>query len=340
MKAKKPVKKAAPKKAAKKTAKKTAAPKKAAKKTVAPKKAASPKKAAKKTVAPKKNNKPKAQVKNKPVKKVVKTTTVVTTTTTTTKINPKETHYLLVLDESTSMGSVRNETLTGINEQIKTIKSLEKKFPDHKYYVSIVKFSTIAKHLIQELPADKVEELSSNDYMPSGWTALHDAIGMGITTLNTKIKSKLDSGEASALVVIITDGEENSSKEYNSNKIKDLITNLEKTGMWTFTFIGANQDAVLTARSLGVSLGNTVNYNASGAGTNLAFMSVNSALSKRASYSNAGAFAATQDSFLSEVTRGLSDIGEDASKLDLSGDVSAEDIQKAKDALDKKDSNK
>jgi hypothetical protein len=334
-------KKTAPKKATKKTAakkapaKKKSAPKKAAKKTVA-KKAPAKKTAAKKAPAKKvvKNSKPKA------IKKVVKTTTVVTTTTTTTKVNPKETHYLLVLDESTSMTSVRNETLTGINEQIKTIKSLEKKFPDHKYIVSIVKFSTTAQHLIQEVPASKVEELSNNDYMPQGWTALHDAIGMGVNTLNTKIKSKLDSGEASALVVIITDGEENSSKEFNSLKIKDLITGLEKTGMWTFTFIGANQDAVLTAKSLGVSLGNTVNYNASGAGTNLAFMSVNSALSKRAIYSNAGVYASTQDNFLSEVTRGLSDIGEDASKLDLSGDVTAEDIQKAKDALDNKDSNK
>jgi len=332
----KKTKKAAPKKAAKKTAKK-AATKKSAKKTAAPKKAA--KKAPAKKVAPKKN-KPTAQAKKKPTKKVTKiVTTVTTTTTTTTKVNPKETHYLLVLDESTSMNPVRNETLTGINEQIKTIKSLEKKFPDHKYYVSIVKFSTTAQHLIQEVPAGKVEELSGNDYMPNGWTALHDAIGMGITTLNTKIKSKLDSGEATALVVIITDGEENSSKEFNSLKIKDLITDLEKTGMWTFTFIGANQDAVLTAKSLGVSLGNTVNYSASGAGTKLAFMSVNSALSKRASYSNAGVYAATQDNFLSEVTRGLSDIGEDAAALDLSGEVSAEDIQKAKDALNNKDSN-
>lgn len=242
----------------------------------------------------------------------------------------------MVLDESTSMGSVRNETLTGINEQIKTIKGLEKKFPDHKYYVSIVKFSTTAQHLIQEIPSNKVKELSNDDYIPNGWTALHDAIGMGITSLNNKIKSKLDSGEASALVVIITDGEENSSKEYNSNKINDLITDLEKTGMWTFTFIGANQDAVLTAKSLGVSIGNTVNYNASGAGTNLAFMSVNSALSKRATYSNAGVYAATQDNFLSEVTRGLSDIGEDATALDLSGNVSAEDIKKAKDVLNNK----
>lgn len=261
------------------------------------------------------------------------------TVTINTKSNPTETHYLLVLDESTSMGVVRNETLTGINEQIKTIKGLEKKFPDQKYFVSIVKFSTTAQYLIQDVPASQVKELSSDDYTPNGWTALHDAIGMGITTLEANIKSKLNSGDATALVVILTDGEENSSKEYNSDKVKDLITNLEKTGLWTFTFIGANQDAVLAAKSLGVNINNVANYSSSGAGTGLAFMSLNSALSKRATYYSAGVGAAVQDNFLSEVTRGLNDIGEDANALDLSGDVTAEDIQKAKDALKNKDSN-
>lgn len=252
------------------------------------------------------------------------------------KINPKETHYLLILDESTSMGVVREETRKGLNEQIKTIKELQAQYPDQDYFVTIVKFSTEVSTLISDVSAGNVKEFTEADYTPNGWTALYDAIGSGVTNLKNRIQKQLDSGEASALVVILTDGEENQSRSFNSNQIKELITGLESTGMWTFTFIGANQDAVLAAKSMGINVNNTVNYTPSGAGTKLAFQSVNAALKKRATYSAAGVYAATTDSFLSEVTRGLSDLGEDEKALDLSGNVTAEDLAKAKAKLESK----
>lgn len=300
--------------------------KKAVKKTV--------KKATKKT-APKKGKKAAKKAKKRAIKAekkiVTTTTTTVTTTMTTKKVQPKETHYLLVLDESSSMGSVRSETLSGLNEQIKTIKNLNNKYSDQDYFVSIVKFATNVSTLIEDKGANKTEELSEVDYTPNGMTALYDAIGIGVNNLKNRIQNKLNSGEASVLVVILTDGEENNSREYNSLKIKNLITDLEKTGLWTFTFIGANQDAILTARNLGVNINNTVNFTASGAGTDLAFASLNSSISKRAMYRSAGVF--TNDSYLSEVTAQSSNIGENADLLDLTGTVSAEDLQKAKDAL-------
>lgn len=304
------------------------------KKKLATKKTPAKKVAAKKS-AVKKTTK-KIVAKKSPAKKVIKKVTKTVTTVTTTQVSPKETHYVLVLDESSSMGSVRNETLIGVNEQLKTIKKLAKQYKDQKYFVSIVKFSTYAKHLIENVSASSVNELADSDYNPNGYTALHDAIGLGINSLKNKIGKKLDSGEASALVVILTDGEENKSKEFNADSIKNLITSLEKTGMWTFTFIGANQDAVLTASSLGVNINNTVNYSASNVGTTLAFASISSAMGKREMYRSAGAYEATTDNFLSEVTSFSNDIGEDASLLDLSGTVSAADIKKAKDSISKK----
>lgn len=346
-------KKAAPKKTVKKAIKKAAtkkvAPKKNAPKKTAPKKAV--KKVIKKTVikkttkkaikksAPKKGKKAvkkaagRAKKSIKAKKKIVTTTTTVTTTTVTTKVNPKETHYLLILDESGSMGSVKKETLSGLNEQLKTIKNLEQKYPDQEYFVSIIKFDDEIVPLFENIPAGKVNELTENDYRPDAMTALHDAIGISVEKLKARIESKLNTGEASTLVVILTDGLENASKEYDAARIKTLITDLEKTGMWTFTFIGANQDAILTSRSLGINVNNTVNYSSSGKGTKLAFASVNSAMMKRAVYTDAGAYGATTCNFMSEVTRGGNSIGEDEKLLDLSGTVSAEDIQKAKDSL-------
>lgn len=327
---KKVVKKTAPKKANKK-----AAPKKSAKKTsakkVAPKKVATKKTAVKKS-APKKGKKAakKAQTRAKKTKKVTVQVAA------QTKATPKETHYLLVLDESTSMGSVREETRKGLNEQIKTIKDLQKQYPDQDYFVTIVKFSTEVGTLISDVSAGNVKEFTEADYTPNGWTALYDAIGIGVTNLKARIQSRLDSGEACALVVILTDGEENQSKQFNSNQIKELITGLEGTGLWTFTFIGANQDSVLAARSMGINVNNTVNYTASGVGTQLAFASVNAALKKRAVYTKAGVYAATTDNFLSEVTRGVADLGENADALDLSGNVSDEELEKMKAIAEQK----
>jgi len=266
--------------------------------------------------------------------KTVTTTVTTTTTTTTAKIVPQETHYLLILDESGSMSNIKSQTLSGLNEQLKAIKNLGEEFPDQKYFVSIVKFDNEIVSLIDDIPSTSIKQLNDDDYIPDATTALRDAIGVSVNKLKNKIQTKLDSGEACAFVVILTDGLENASKEYSSEQIKSLITNLEKTELWTFTFIGANQDSVLTANNFGILTQNTSNFTASGTGAELTFASLSSSLKKRAHYRSAGIY--TNDSYLSEVVNCSNNIGEDASLLDLSGKVSNEDIQKAKDALDNK----
>jgi len=336
--AKKAVKKAAPKKAAPKKAAKKSAPKKVVKPASKPtvkaskKKKAAPKKVVKKA-APKKGKDKKTK---NVVKKVVTTTT---TTTTITSVNPTETHYLLILDESGSMGNVRESTFNGLNEQIQTIKNLSSQYPDQKYYINIVKFSDNVSPLIENIEASQAKEFKVSDYSPNGMTALHDAIGVSVNNLNSRIQSRINSGEASAFVVILTDGDENVSREYNAAKIKTLITDLEKGGMWTFSFIGANQDSVLTAKNLGVNVSNTINYTASSAGTSLSFATLGASLNKRAAYTSAGLYAATTDNLMSSVTNGLANIGEDASLLDLSGNVTKEELDKAAESLKLKNSN-
>lgn len=289
-----------------------------------------------------KKTKPAKKATNKKTtKKVV--TTVTTTTTITTSVTPKETHYLLILDESGSMSSVRKETLSGLNEQIQTIKSLDKQYPDQDYFISIVKFDDVITPLFENIPASEIREITPDDYNPDGSTRLYDAIGTSVNKLNSRIQSKIETGEASALVVILTDGMENASKEYKNNDysdpakiIRELLSSLEKSGMWTMTFMGANQNAVLTAKDFGINAQNAVTYTSSGVGTGLAFATVNSALKKRAAYTNAGVYASTTDCFLSSVTDGLASLGENAELLDLTGTISDADIKKAKKDLNKK----
>lgn len=276
------------------------------------------------------------------VKKAIKTTQVKNKVIAAeTEISPRETHYLLILDESGSMNPVRQVTLDGLNEQIQTIKNLDKQYSDQDYFVNIIKFDDNVKPLFENIPAQSTRTLVLDDYKPDTMTALFEAIGVSVTKIKNNLSEKLKSNEASVVVVILTDGANNIFKEYNAEKVKSLITELEKTGLWTFTFIGANQDAVLTANSLGVNAANAVNYTHSVSGATLAFSAVGSAMSKRAAYINSDLYSMTTASFMSNVTGGLNNLGEDANSLNLSHTVSQEDLNKAADLLkSKKDKNK
>lgn len=311
-------KKAAPKKTVKKAALKKAAPVKKAANKAAPKKATPGKKAAKKV-----KNKLKKAVKLQ--KKIITTTTV---TTTTTKTNPKETHYLLILDESGSMESVRQQTLDGLNEQIQSINKLEKQYPGHKYFINILKFDNDFIDLVVNTKISDVRKFTLADYKPNASTALRDAIGLGVTKLNERIESKITSGEARALVVILTDGEENASNKYSPADIKSLIEKLDATQSWTFTFIGANQDAVTTAKGYGIHASNVANYSASSKGTRTAFAAVSGGMSNMASGYMAFCGGTSNRAFMSSVLQDSVNIGEDETLLNVPGTVTGTGTKK------------
>ena len=104
-------------------------------------------------------------------------------------------------------------------------------------------------------PVARVEGLSESTYVPRGMTALLDAVGRGVTDL----KGKLRSNER-ALVVIMTDGIENYSKEYTKQRVTELIRSCEDTGRWTFVFLGAGQDSWQGGQMLGLRRAQTVHY--------------------------------------------------------------------------------
>ena len=109
------------------------------------------------------------------------------------------------------------------------------------------------------LPISKVEEFNHASYLPNGGTPLYDTMGKALTDLE---KEATDSDIV--LVTIITDGYENSSCEYNQESIKALIARLDEKD-WVFTYIGANQDAILEAGKMGIR--NAMNYNSNVDGT-------------------------------------------------------------------------
>ena len=265
--------------------------------------------------------------KNKKSSKKTTTTTTTTVVTTTTTVDKNlDTHYLLVLDRSGSMQSCWTSTINGLNEQLGTIRTLEEKYPEQKYFITLVVFDNEIDTIIEDTPISEVKDFDGTEFTPRGMTSLHDAMGISITNLKAKLanKDKNSDSISTALVVVMTDGDENSSKEYNADSVKKLIDELDATDAWTFSYMGANQDAVLTAKSFGISIGNSVNYSSTSKGASAANTTLSNAISARAfagnmSYTTAVASGAEvtlnslsldNDNFLSEVVDGDT-IGED-----------------------------
>jgi len=175
-------------------------------------------------------------------------------------------HNMLILDESGSMHSIYHQALTGANETIQSTRAAQEKYPEQDHRFTFVTFNTIApgiKTVIDDEPVTGVRDLTESDYNPAAGTPLYDAMGQSITALERKVKE----GD-SVLVTVITDGYENSSREYSGAAVKALVARLREKG-WTFVYIGANQDAVEVAK--GLSIDNSLNFDASAEGTRAMF---------------------------------------------------------------------
>ena len=142
---------------------------------------------------------------------------------------------MIIVDESGSMCVIERQALAGINETIETMKKMQQLHPDMEQRISLLTFDSGHKTFkYDNVKADNVNTLSARDYNPRGGTPLYDAIGIAIAKLNAQTSEK-----DNVLVTIITDGEENSSEEYNLHMVKTLISKMKKQG-WTFTLIGTD----------------------------------------------------------------------------------------------------
>ena len=165
---------------------------------------------------------------------------------------PSTTIYnLLLLDESGSMEIVREVTLRGVNELVQTIKGLAQEFSDKRQIVGLTTFNGLGikdRLFLEDVSA--LQPLTLADYQPSSLTPLHDAIGHAVS----KLRHVLDTTGAAnfqVLVTILTDGEENASKEYTRPVIHRLIEELKGQG-WTFTYIGTSHDVDRAADGLNI----------------------------------------------------------------------------------------
>ncbi|GMU87025.1 MAG: hypothetical protein AMXMBFR48_22660 [Ignavibacteriales bacterium] len=172
----------------------------------------------------------------------------------------KTIYYQLILDRSGSMESVREQTVSSFNEQVSAIQQLVKEFPDQPVSVSLTLFNDRIDIPLQEESPARIKPFTRKDYEPNGTTSLLDAIGMSVTRLQTKIADQLKNGEAEVIVVILTDGHENSSRNFNLAQIAGLIRELEATGNWKFSYLGATLDAIDVAAQMNIDAKYSVRF--------------------------------------------------------------------------------
>lgn len=197
-------------------------------------------------------------------------TTVTTETTTTTKVetkveNTKPTQMIVVLDRSGSMDSIGRATVEGLNTLIK-----EQKGAEGEAFMTLVQFDDQYQLDYKSKPIAEVAELIYGEtFKPRGMTALYDAIGKTIAEVDTA---------DDVVLVIVTDGAENSSREFTQKIVFDKIEEKKKAG-WNVLFLAANQDAMQTGGSLGISANNSMSFNANAGSVNASYQNISSKMS-------------------------------------------------------------
>lgn len=156
---------------------------------------------------------------------------------------------IFILDRSTSMGKMREEAISGFNQFLKDQQALP-----GKATFSLVYFDTDVTLVYDNADIKKIPPLDYGTYLPQGMTALYDAIGYTVDRYKHATKS------VQTIVAILTDGEENSSRRYNSHTVQRVLKDVQEEGNWQILFLGANLDTVKFATNAGIKLNHVADY--------------------------------------------------------------------------------
>lgn len=172
------------------------------------------------------------------------------------------TELVFILDRSGSMSGLEKDTVGGFNSFIEKQKDV-----DGECLVSVVLFNSRSNVVYDRTELHEIRKMELKDYVPSGSTALIDAMGDAIHHIRNvhKYIRKEDAPEHT-MFVIMTDGEENDSHRYSSDEVKKMVSKQKEKG-WEFLFLGANIDSVETAKRYGIDESRAANYHSDSLGT-------------------------------------------------------------------------
>ena len=179
-----------------------------------------------------------------------------------TKTIKSYTHVALVLDASGSMSDLRDSTVSTLKEFFASLKS-----PEDKTVIDLWQFDDRVRHLIDGADLEKGAGEAIENYTTGGCTALYDAICIGIDHLGRKFAAMDEADRPDAVVfAVLTDGFENASQKFTVKNVKSRIEHQTTKYSWTFKFLAANQDAVLTGKEMGLAADSCANFVASDEG--------------------------------------------------------------------------
>ena len=192
------------------------------------------------------------------------------------KMKNNITELVFILDRSGSMAGLESDTIGGFNAMLE-----KQKKQDGECLVSTVLFDNVSEVLHDRVRLSEIKPMTDREYTVRGCTALIDAIGGAIHHIGNVHKyARREDVPDRTMFIITTDGMENASNMYSAELVKRMITRQKEKYGWEFLFIGANIDAVETARHYGINEDRAVNYHADAKGTGILYESVACAVSQ------------------------------------------------------------
>ena len=186
----------------------------------------------------------------------------------------KKTELIFILDRSGSMGGLESDTIGGFNATINDQKTLEE-----ETRVTTILFDNFFEILHDRIDLQDLPTLTEKDYFVRGSTALYDAVALGIRKIVNVQKQTIPEGRADKVIMVITtDGYENSSRETNAAMLHKMIDDCKKDG-WEFLFLGADIDAQAAAGSIGIDSNRAANFVKDSQGVRVQYDSLNVAIS-------------------------------------------------------------
>jgi hypothetical protein len=159
------------------------------------------------------------------------------------------------------MESIRGDTVGGFNSFLEE----QKKVPG-KCLFTMVQFDNLYEVVAHNIPLENAQPLTRDTFVPRGGTALLDAMGRTLNTLEQDLAELEKAGNKPEKIyfVVITDGEENQSHEFTRDRVFQMIADRRQNSAWEFIFLAANQDAIQAGGSYGFAAGSSMSYSSSG----------------------------------------------------------------------------
>jgi uncharacterized protein YegL len=185
------------------------------------------------------------------------------------------TEIVCIIDRSGSMAKVRDEAISGFNSFLEDQAAVPVEAA-----LTLVRFDTEYEVMHNGTPIAQVPLLDETSFVPRGMTALYDAIGRTIDDVGGRLsKTPETERPAHVIVAILTDGHENSSSDYTSERVRGLIEHQQAAYDWDFVYLGANQNAFAESRKLGLAKESTRQWDSTSEGTMYALREMSTTVS-------------------------------------------------------------